>query len=1152
MSSDEASEPSPVPSPHGQLRLALALRGGASMAVWTGGAVAEVDRLRRWTRPERDTDEGQRHPWAELAELAGYDSVEVDVLAGTSAGGLNATLLSASLVYGMPFGRMRRAWVRLADLEAMARPVPRPWQARPPSLLEGDGYFRRELAALLTEGITDGSAESPASRVELLLTATLLDPLTERRFDAAGVEFGQARRRAVFRFSHRGRPGDPLSDFGDPERPRNTARSLAQAARTTSSFPFAFEPAAFRSAPSAERGGGSDGGTAPPNMYGLFSETSTDHDGVFRAVDGGVLDNIPVTAALDTIERLEARGPTERRLLYLNPEPDPPEPSERTAGFARAVTATALRAKLGQESLLTDIEAIEEHNHRVRRSSGRRNSVFAELATTPRAERWQWLSARIQAVHTEHAEQFARMRAERVHTLLTSPEDVATPPLAAPLSGQAVEEWSATACGALRERLVRRHRQAAVHRPAESFDDVEALLAAVDECLRWVRCLQARCPSRVERFGPSKSGLYRLRMVVETLRGNLDRCWLHAAREEPVFTATDLDEWIERVRTRVHRLQHSLPAPVESELRPLLDGVLGTEEGVDALFQRQLSEFTEELASTVESSAEGVAGSGTDSLSEMWAVLDRIAARLLGVVEEADLRELDGVTRALLETASDGDTARLLRTVVVLGVPLGVSGDEGKQVLLHRVAGDRQSPLPFDSLRDPTGRIPVPDKVRGSGMGNFAAFLSAKWRANDWMWGRLDAVGGLVDLLVAPERLLRQADSLGATGVGDRLQAILSRPTGAELGELDESTARQWREFLARRWAERAGAVRAELDALFANPHEGHALSETRAAVTERLQWTVVAEELPFVEAVRSGADPFADEVPPTRDPGRLETAVRNYDVGRQRREDLAEDRMASVALRFTLVAHRALLPPWNGFRTALAALGATVAKPLILLVAFGMAAPRRAAVCVGSGAAAVALGDFGRSASGADGEGFWDWMRIYETSADPPGVLGVLAVPLALLAAVRWGWLRIPRASGRGARWLGGLTAGGLLLALGPWLLGSGVRLGPLGVLMVAVWITWYGGFALRRGGRVAATVLTTVVFGAVLATAVAAGWSPSDWLLWSALGTVVGQTLLLSTVDVLPARPRPEGTGRRAPSSEPTAGSERETTEDSRVPTG
>ena len=47
MASDIAPRSHPAPVAGQELRLALAMRGGVSLAVWIGGAVSEIERLRR-------------------------------------------------------------------------------------------------------------------------------------------------------------------------------------------------------------------------------------------------------------------------------------------------------------------------------------------------------------------------------------------------------------------------------------------------------------------------------------------------------------------------------------------------------------------------------------------------------------------------------------------------------------------------------------------------------------------------------------------------------------------------------------------------------------------------------------------------------------------------------------------------------------------------------------------------------------------------------------------------------------------------------------------------------------------------------------------------------------------------------------------------
>ena len=42
------------------------------------------------------------------------------------------------------------------------------------------------------------------------------------------------------------------------------------------------------------------------------------------------------------------------------------------------------------------------------------------------------------------------------------------------------------------------------------------------------------------------------------------------------------------------------------------------------------------------------------------------------------------------------------------------------------------------------------DKLSGLGLAHFASFYKGSWRANDWMWGRLDGASRLVDVLLDP------------------------------------------------------------------------------------------------------------------------------------------------------------------------------------------------------------------------------------------------------------------------------------------------------------------------------------------------------------------------------------------------------------------
>lgn len=1140
-----------------ELRLALALRGGASMAVWIGGATAEINRVRTAVADAHSDHDASEHPWAALARIAGYDSLTVDVLAGASAGGLNATLLSTSIVYGLPFDRMRELWIRLADLEAMARPVPKLWDRRPESLLEGDDYFRAELVRAMAH-LTPPLANATylGDRADLLLTATLLDPVLERRFDGRAEPIVEPRRQGWFRFHHAGRPGDPLSDFAVGDGFGDTLMRLGTAARATSSFPAAFEPATIFSGP----------GTPPPgvpDMSGLFSDFSPPSgNGLFRVIDGGVLDNIPVTAAIQSVSAAPADRPTQRWLIYLNPEPfeHPDTPPKR---LALPVAWTAMRARMRQESILADIEALDEHNVEVAQTALRRKALFAELRSTPPKQQPKALTRQADGVRTEHAVVRAELDAQAVHRLLTRPAGTEDGRLLPPIEVDPLAGWSAVVETRLAKRLSARLGKRAAEDPDAVFGDVRGFLAGVQECIDWVRDVERWAgESEARELGACKAALYRLRVFGEILEGHADRYWVLGAQLEPIVELSELDGWVDRVCRRRARLQHHLPSPI----RPLLDAVLDVWHADDTAagrYQRSLKDFASELLSIVESSgADAVVDSGitdadadhVDAVAEAAHALHDLAAKVANLVAPREhWSEPEQIGYGLLEQATDQQRPEVLREIVILTAPLDVGRAPGSHIEFLRVVSDAASPLPFEALRTAGLPLRTEDKIRGGDIDHFGAFLSAKWRANDWMWGRVDAATSLITLLLDPSRLLRFNDD--PEKLASEIQAVVCTLGDGELGELGEQRTQQWQAFLASRWSAHADEVRRELHGLFERPDDAHPLSETRKLCVERLQWTIIGREMPFVAQTGMGTQPIIPGDAEVPQPATLEAGVRHYDVGRQRFADLGEHRRAGLTTRIGLIGYRAAKPDSYRIGSLLVRLGMTIAKPLLMFLAFAVAAPTRAALVAFLSATAVAFTGPGavkvadlmenlsnaylghqppedtvaalRSAIGQVYGGNW-WVIADLTGL---GLGSYIPAALAVGFAVwlSWqlaGWLT----SGGGvARWLPALVMTGLLVAGGYALLTVGFRLGAPGLAAVAVILTAVATFAYRPAGRLASVAVTAVAF--TLALLICPPPNPA-WVAVAAGISAYGQMLLLGCVDVLPPRLRPRKASRFAPS--------------------
>ena len=91
-------------NPREVTRFAVVLNGGVSLAVWMGGVTHELNRLRLASagpaqRPTSPAEAAVHDAWTAILERA-HRAVVVDTVAGTSAGGINGTLIAAAIAGG--------------------------------------------------------------------------------------------------------------------------------------------------------------------------------------------------------------------------------------------------------------------------------------------------------------------------------------------------------------------------------------------------------------------------------------------------------------------------------------------------------------------------------------------------------------------------------------------------------------------------------------------------------------------------------------------------------------------------------------------------------------------------------------------------------------------------------------------------------------------------------------------------------------------------------------------------------------------------------------------------------------------------------------------------------------------------------------------
>lgn len=431
-----------------EVRFAVVMYGGSSLAIYINGVAQELLRLVRATAPEFNGESSPEQAHLADQDLRGSERVYrslgrmlhrqgvtaedidvnnsaanpgpirtrfvVDILTGTSAGGINAVYLAKALANDQDMDELQKLWVTEGDIGILLNDEDsytgleftlndNDYPGEPWSLLNSRRMHLRLLEALrqmeVTREAKQGEPTVPTGasplvdELDLFVTATDMQGLV-MQMRLADKLVSEYRHRNVFRFRYRGKRARAKdTELNDTElnelRPENNA-FLAFAARATSAHQAAFSPIRFDdsthvvakhklegelSADDPQLRGfyqdyllqrADDGGGAPADPDQLAAD--------FRRVwfvDGGTLDNKPFSFVVEQLPLRHAETFVDRKLLYIEPSPEHLKRVEALKDRPRIKenALAGLSSLPRYETIVEDLTRLLERNRLVERLS---------------------------------------------------------------------------------------------------------------------------------------------------------------------------------------------------------------------------------------------------------------------------------------------------------------------------------------------------------------------------------------------------------------------------------------------------------------------------------------------------------------------------------------------------------------------------------------------------------------------------------------------------------------------------------------------------------------------------------------------------------------------------------------------------------------
>jgi patatin-related protein len=721
-----------------ELRLALICYGGVSLAIYMHGVTREIWHLLRASRAFHDGTApaaGSEAIYRDiLADMEANSSVKLrvlaDIIAGSSAGGINGIFLSQAIVTGQSLEPLTEMWLETADVDTLLDPDARPlsrftkFWAIPIAWM-----ILRRRGGMIDRTVAKEAQDEVAHKLSRFVRARwfappfggkvfsklLLDALDAMAASVTGPKLlpanqpldlfvtvtdfhghdqmlrlnspplvTEAEHRITIDFSTRGR-----SDLAAiPE--------LIFAARATASFPGAFPPFSAREldgllAANRREWSGRDGFLKRilPQQFAAGMAEDT------MLIDGSVLANAPFNQAIGALRNRPARREVDRRFVYIDPKPGRPSfrfgrrsadggPRKPPGFFTTIFGATS---NIPREQPIRDsLEKITGRSDRIKRMRHVIDSLRVEVEQTVEAMLGKtWFLSQPTPTRMQKWRQSAQDKA-----------------IAA--AGFSYQAYGHLKVAGVVDDIVSTARRAWPEGSAEYFHD---LRAAIWQEIR-ARGLDHVAKANGRGASPESIDFFRhhdLRFRIRRLR----------------FMARHLAEEVENVGDVSDEAVCVMRDAIFASLARYLDLETAEHLGLDFNLAVQ----------------EGVANPA--------GLVDFLSAQrdLVSVDDHSDTI----LCEAMLELPAE---ARRTMMLGYLGyalydiATLPLLQDEGFDEF-DPVKVDRISPDDAPTIREGGAAA----TLKGIEFSNFGAFFSRAYRENDYLWGRLNGADRLIDILVS-------------------------------------------------------------------------------------------------------------------------------------------------------------------------------------------------------------------------------------------------------------------------------------------------------------------------------------------------------------------------------------------------------------------